>query len=244
MFNHGCHACGRKQCHTKSPTCYANCTVLAHVCGDDHLQGCTSCGKRCHANNSDARCPYFQRMRGQIDWEANEAQMRDTEAGTDGQIPHQSQISWRFNGKTANGSTKLCVDGMSYYVQYGNPGRLSEGEQNNCLIDSLRQCTGVQCDRKLVREDLLRLYEAHAGRANVTFSSFLDVEEHSKSIIRSLFRHNTSGMSPSCNTDDYCVIVLYKDKEDHGVVVGTKSARFRLVVLNTSDVHFDACLPL
>ena len=139
---------------------------------------------------------------------------------------------------------KISVDDMPYYVQYGNPGKLSEGEQNNCLIDSLRQCIGMKCDRKLVREDLLRLYEAHAGRANVTFSSFLDVEEHSKSIIRSLFRHNTSGMSPSCNTDDYCVIALYKDKEDHGVVVGTKSARFRLVVLNTSDVHFDACLPL
>ena len=51
-------------------------------------------------------------------------------------------------------------------------------------------------------------------------------------------------MSSSCNTDDYCVIALDKNREHHGVVVGDKTARYRLVVLNTSDVHFDACLPL
>ena len=244
MYTYGCHACGQKQCHTKSPTCFAKCTALAHVCGDDRHTGCTSCGKRCHVNNSDARCPYFQRVRGKVTWDANESQLQDTKAGTGGSLPHQSQINWRFNGNTTSGSTSIVVDGRPYYVQYGNPGRLSEGERNNCLIDSLRQCIGVQCDRTLVRADLQSLYEFHAGRAKVTFDSYLDVEEHWKDILRSLFRHNTSGVSPNFNPDDYCVIALSKNMEAHGVVLGSRAARFRLVVLNTSDVHFDACLPL
>ena len=183
-------------------------------------------------------------MRGQIDWAANESQMRDTLAGTGGHLPHQSQICWRFNGVTTTGAMRIIVDGRHYYVQYGNPGKLTEGEQNNCLIDSLRQCLGVQCDRTLVRADLQSVYEFHVGRAKVTFDSYLDVEEHWKVILQSLFRHNTSDASPHCNPDDYCVIALYRNREGHGVVVGSKTARFRLVVLNTSDVHFDACLPL
>ena len=142
----------------------------APVCGEDPHAGCTSCGKRCHVNSSDARCPYFQRLRGQITWDANVSQLQDTQAGTGGSLPHQSQINWRFNGNTTSGSTSIVVDGRPYYVQYGNPGKLSEGERNNCLIDSLRQCIGVQCDRTLVRADLQSLYEFHAGRANNVLS--------------------------------------------------------------------------
>ena len=51
-------------------------------------------------------------------------------------------------------------------------------------------------------------------------------------------------MASNCNADDYCVIALDRGKEDHGVVVGNIAAPYKLVVLNTSDMHFDACLPL
>ena len=60
----------------------------------------------------------------------------------------------------------------------------------------------------------------------------------------SILRHNTSGASSSFSPDDYCVIALYGDREGHGVLVGNKNARCRLIVLNTSDIHFDPCLPL
>ena len=72
MYAYGCHACGQKQCHTKSPTCFAKCTAQLHVCDDDCHKGCSSCGKRCHVNNSDERCHYFQKIRGQVNWDANE----------------------------------------------------------------------------------------------------------------------------------------------------------------------------
>ena len=34
---------------------------------------------------------------------------------------------------------KLDIEGIHYYVGYGDPGRAEDGEYNNCLIDSLRQ---------------------------------------------------------------------------------------------------------
>ena len=121
---------------------------------------------------------------------------------------------------------------------------MSEGELSNCLIDSLRQCLGLECERTLVRKDLQDLYKFHTGRARVTFDSYLDVQEHWQDILRSIFRHNTSGVPPNFNPDDFCVIALSKDMEAHGVVLGSMAAHHRLVVMNTADVHFDACLPL
>ena len=162
-------------------------------------------------NSFDARCPYFQKIRGQVTWDANETQLQDAEADTGGSLPHQSQINWKINGNTTRGSTCILVDGKPYYVQYGNPGKLSEGERNNCLIDSLRQCIGVQCDRTLVRADLQSLYGFHAGRAKVTFDSYLDVEEHCKDILLSLLRHNTSRVSTKYNPNEYCVVALSED---------------------------------
>ena len=78
----------------------------------------------------------------------------DAQAGTEGALPHFSQVAWHFDGRTARGSRKLVVDGISYFVGRGDPGRAADGEYNNCLIDSLRQCAGLLASRKSVRSDL------------------------------------------------------------------------------------------
>jgi hypothetical protein len=117
-----------------------------------------------------------------------------------------------------------------------------DGEENNCLIDSLRQCIGVECSRVAVRHDLMEAHRFGLGRAEVSFGSYLDVEEHWKTILTSIFRHQTDVDFLACDINDYCVIALSRQGE-HGVVLGNLTARYRLVIMNTGDVHFDPCLP-
>ena len=136
------------------------------------------------------------------------------------------------------------INGQYYYKGRGNPGSANDNEYNNCLIDSIRQCLGLECDRKLVRQELEVTYGRDSGRARVTEKSYLDVEHHAQAIIGSLYRHNTSGQRSDCSIADFCVIALYVDREGNGSVVGPLTALNHLVVLNTADVHFDPCLPL
>ena len=171
-YNIGCHSCGRQNCFNASPTCHARCTASHHVCGPSVPGGCDNCGRLCHLNNSDPRCAYFQRSRGQLEWRAAPADLMDTVAGTGGTVPHHTQIKWNFNNATVRGRRTITVEGRQYYVGRGNPGSAANGEYNNCLIDSLRQCVGIQCSRTQVREDLMDIHGTHAGRAKVTLRSF------------------------------------------------------------------------
>ena len=96
-----------------------------------------------------------------------------------------------------------------------------------------------------MRRDLKSQFAEAVGRARVTGSSYLDVESHWQAILLSLFRHNASGLPTTCETSEYCVIALYANSEGNGIVLGDlHRARYRLVVLNDSDKHFDPCLRL
>jgi hypothetical protein len=190
-------------------------------------------------------CPYFQRARSDLNWATNEQQLLDTMPGTEGAVPHFTQVDWRLTDTTTQrGSPIIEVDGVSHYIGHGDPGRASKGETNNCLIDSLRQCIGMSADRKAVRADLLHEFGNAVGRAQVSQTSFLDVESHWQSIIQSLFKHDTSDLSAHCNTRDYCVIALDSTNPGNGNVSGNLTAPYRLIVMNTSDRHFDPCLQL
>ena len=127
----------------------------------------------------------------------------DTQYRSLGNVPHMTQVNWSFNGRTNQGSIKLLINGHHYYKGRGNPGSASIDEYNNCLIDSICQCLGLECNRKLVRQDLERNYGCASGRAKVTEMSYLDVEHHAQDIIRSLCRHNTSGQQSECNIADF-----------------------------------------
>ena len=142
------------------------------------------------------------------------------------------------------GSRKLVVDGVLRFVGRGDPGRAADGEHNNCLIDSLRQCAGLSVDRKLVRRELAIQFGDAFGRAKVTTTAYLDVESHWQAILLSLFRHNASGLPATCETRVYCVIALYANSEGNGIVLGNLRAPNRLVFLNDSGIHCDPCLPL
>ena len=138
-----------------------------------------------------------------------------------------------------------CRNGRSVLLHgHGDPGRAHEDEYDNCLIDSLRQCVGIVADRKLVRDDLMQEFHTAVGRAQVTQTSFLDVESHWRAILQSLFKHNTCGAPAQCDIRQYCVIALDATNPGNGNVNGNLSASNRLVVMNTSDIHFDPCLRL
>ena len=197
----------------------------------------------CHATNADPRCTFFRRLRGHVEWTVDAQQLLDTQAGTGGSVPHLSQMPWRFCDYARS---QLLVDGVLYKKGYGYPGDPALGESNNCLIDSLRQALGdVECDRMLVRRDLQVEFgtaNANNPRRNVTDDSYLDVECHWQAILRSLFRHNTSGRPVECDPNDYCVVALYGDREGNGIVLGNVHASHRLVIINWGDRHFDPCL--
>ena len=69
---------------------------------------------------------------------------------------------------TSWGATKLMIDGVQYFVGRGDPGDARIGEHNNCLIDSLRQCLGIQRNYRKVREDLMVAYGNASGHVTVT----------------------------------------------------------------------------
>ena len=71
-------------------------------------------------------------------------------------MPHFSQLSWHFGGETTDHSHIVVVEGNSYVVGSGDPGRDINGAcENNCLIDSLKQCLRIDADCRQVRRDLI-----------------------------------------------------------------------------------------
>ena len=178
-LNLGCHACFRVGCYSASPCCLAKCTPwpnVRHVCVSvaSGTGGCANCGHLCHASNADPLCPFYRRCAGQLDWEASAQDHLDTQAGTGGSLPHRSQLTWNWRGDNI-----VVVDGDAYAVGYGNPGGF-----NDCLIDSLRQCLGLDTDPRRVRNDLLSSFASSPdARARVTPNSYLDLDSHWRILI-------------------------------------------------------------
>ena len=235
----GCHACHREGCHATSPMCYAKCTAwpnVKHVCPSvrSGSGGCDNCGHLCHKSNADPRCTYYERVAGQLPWQATAQELLDTQAGTQGSVPHMTQVSWRWHGLGS-----VMVDGTVYDVGYGNP-----GGYNDCLIDSVRQCFSLDTDCRKVRHHLVSLFaDAADDRAQVTSNSYLNLDSHWKELLQALFGFTTCGANPACDLASFCIIALYRDNVNNGLVVGDIRAPKRVVVMNTSDIHFDPCLP-
>ena len=186
---------------------------------------------------------YFGKSRGTFAWDVNEQDARDAEAGTQGNLPHRSQIAYSSN----NHGTEFVVEGIPYRRGRGEPGSDAHGCLNNCLIDSLRQSLGLQCDCTLVRDDLQRAFpdvDPNDNRRQVTDRSYLDVRCHWRAILTSLFARSTIASSTSCDPNDYRIVVLSTQGSGgtHGTVEGVYTARHTLVILNDSDIHFDPCL--
>ena len=137
---------------------------------------------------------------------------------TGGTLPNLRQLHWGLRGVTRSGVERLVLDGVEHFVGRVIPVRPSNGEHKTCFIDSLRQCLGITCDRKKLRQDLMAAYGHASGRAKVTLKSYLDVDSHWKAILSSLFRHNEDGLPMNVELEQFCVVGFYRDEPDYSAV--------------------------
>ena len=94
-------------------------------------------------------------------------------------VPHMRQLAWEvLPRRTAQGAQVVRVEGQDFFAGEAN------GDQNNCLIDTLRQQLGVVADLGAVRKELLK--EFPRGPGCVTPLSFLELEHHWRHVVRLL----------------------------------------------------------
>jgi hypothetical protein len=85
---------------------------------------------------------------------------------------------------------------------------------------------------------------ARDERVHVSHNSYLDLDSHWETLLRSLLTHSRSAVRLEFYLEDLCVVSLFRNSENNGLVVGDVNAPRRLVVMNTGDMHFDPCLPV
>ena len=152
--------------------------------------------------------------------------LADAKLGTQGENLQMKQV----NAAPVLGGFRS--DGIVYFEGRGVVGAPHTPEQNNCLIDSLRQCLSEvhgspsQCDRNLVRADLQKRFPL-GNAEHVKFSSFLDVKAHGKAILQSLFAHTTSHRHVDFRLESYCIRAFTRDHQDQGDVIGSNDADCR-----------------
>jgi len=167
---------------------------------DDSSQNaaCSSCGNFSHASNASPLCPYHGKARGALPWPVNAQDRKDTamhiqELG--GKIRHRSQLAWRPL-PTIAACERVEVKGEEYRLGSAS------GSSNNCLIDTLRQCMGIDANIARVRRDMQQEFCASCGPTCDRFGkrcaqgcsrvwpdNFLCLDLHWRAIIRLLGKH-------------------------------------------------------
>ena len=222
------------------------CTQRFHVCVPPaHVvdaKPCLSCDHWCHASSDDLLCPYHGQERGVLAWAASESDLMDSALGLGPTLPHRTQVECTAAGATESGLPIFRVLGQEYYVG------TASGQQNNCLINSLRQCLALQVDVGAVRRELVREFGARRGRSRVDEKSYLELFHHGEPVLRLIHQHCSDGVVPY-EPRDFCIVGINfekcsVDEGRHGEVVGNRDARNHLVLACRSNVHFDPMLPV
>ena len=121
----------------------------------------------------------------------------------------------------------IVIDSRAYFR-----GRAS-GQQNNCLIDTLRQSLDLVANMTWVRSQLRRRF-SH-GPAAVTESNFLTLEHHWRATIELLFEADESG-KPKLSSDTFTIICVDLIYRDNGEVVGLGPRKLHIAREGTN--HF------
>ena len=142
--------------------------------------GCSSCGQLGHADSSDPLCPFHGRARE-----------LHPDAAPGDNVPHMGQVDVQVFADgvlqppgerdplwyTGRGDVRVVVANRSFTLGYAS------GNDNNCLIYSLRDLLRVMCDVALVRS---RLEELHPA---IMPGAFLSLE-YWEDIVNLLWRNN------------------------------------------------------
>ena len=121
----------------------------------------------------ETECPHFPMRRGP-EWSPNHP---DSQLGDN--VPHIKQIPWRkLDERTPGGSAIVCVDGRDFFL-----GKALD-EDNNCLIDTLRQKLNVIVSVPAVRQLMQQAFPS--GPHRVTSSNFLELQHHWRHVVQHL----------------------------------------------------------
>ena len=149
-------------------------------------------------------------------------------------VPHIRQLSWRPLGQSRQSGNELVeVEGRTFAVGFAT------GDDNNCLIDTLRQkLPGLVCNLTDVR-DLLQKHFA-SGPTKVTAGNFLELEHHWWHVIRFLGAVSNSTFI-KYNPDHFRVICVDLAFPGNGDVVGTGPRVLHIARVRTN--HFVPLIP-
>ena len=205
---------------------------------------CAKCGRVGHASNA---CPSFPLPRGQVDGVCNHP-----DSGWGDNVPHISETRIRIVAdgveQTAankapywyqNKDLEIEVDGRSYHL-----GRAS-GDENNCLIDTLRQALPFcMCSVAAVRS---ALEVRHRGLpTEIRPGEFLPLDFWDD-IVDLLGRYNESGSLRASWAHRFRVVCVDLTWIGSGEVFprGVASdARATLAIARVNQNHFVPLLPL
>jgi hypothetical protein len=273
---HGCHSCGRNRCWNFSPTCLGSrddsvnaqsagfasadsslappgtCLQYSHRCCEDRDDGCQSCMKTCHRDNTSPLCPYFGRDRGQLAWTPNADDMLDTQRflrDLRGRRRHRTQFQWQREGRDAEGRRIVHIPGEGYHYL-----GVADGHDCNCFVYSLEQCVEIATDVDAVRTSLQVEFprvcgvgcsptaDACTGNCMKVYPRNYLSTDHWSAVLRSIGQHARAGPQ---NVDEshYCLRVMDLAYDGSGVVLGNPSAPRRITVARENRNHFVPVLP-
>ena len=195
----------------------------AQADGQREWRPCGRCGKSGHAEND---CPDFPLPRG-APWNAAHA---DAQLGD--HVPHMRQVRWELlRERTLGGSEIVRIEGRDFY--FGE----ASGDDNNCLIDTLKQKLKAFASLQAVRRMLMDQYPA--GPRRVTDENYLELEYHWRHVIE--FLGAASNNVTALNPDRYRIVCIDRGYPGNGDVEGNGAITLHIARVNAN--HFAPLFP-
>ena len=148
-------------------------------------------------------------------------------------VPHMRQVKWELLAEQMHGGGELVrVEGRDFFF-----GRAS-GEDNNCLIDTLRQKLGnMVCSLEAVRVSLMA--EFPSGPRRVTDHNYLELEHHWRHVIEFLGTNSPTGnaLDPS----RFRIVCIDRRYPGNGDVEGDGAVTLFIARVNAN--HFVPLIP-
>ena len=147
-------------------------------------------------------------------------------------VPHMRQVRWELlRERTIGGNEIVRIEGRDFY--FG----AASGDDNNCLIDTLKQKLKAFASLQAVRRMLMDQYPA--GPRQVTDESYLELQYHWRHVIQ--FLGAASNTVTALNPDRYRIVCIDRRYPGNGDVEGNGAITLHIARVNAN--HFVPLLP-
>ena len=204
------------------------CSVARHACGHS-ADGCDACGHACHRDTTSPFCPFQGRSPGQLEWQPDDQDIQDCFPGTKGSLPHRQQLEWSLSERFGTGECLVTVEGKIFISGHATSANC------NCLIHTVAQALGVECDLSAVRSALMLRHTS--GPAKVTARNYLTLDAHWEDVVHFVSWHAV-GCSDLVPSSDFCLRCIDLAHPGHGDVVGEPGAPRALLFAREDGNHF------